>query len=99
MEVILEAVKNPCVYILSSRSKVLYIGVTSDLEGRLWQHREKKVDGFTSRYDVTSLVHLELYPDMDQAISREKQLKGWVRLKKVALILEHNPRWEDLSAS
>ncbi|PAW76037.1 MAG: hypothetical protein B9S32_16660 [Verrucomicrobia bacterium Tous-C9LFEB] len=91
--------KSPCVYILSSKTKVLYIGVTSDLEARLWQHKQKKIPGFTTKYDITTLVHLELLPDMMQAIAREKQLKGWVRAKKIALILEHNPHWEDLSES
>ncbi|PAW79572.1 MAG: hypothetical protein B9S32_03280 [Verrucomicrobia bacterium Tous-C9LFEB] len=90
--------KTPCVYILSSVSKVLYIGVTSDLEARLWQHKNKTYSGFSSKYDVTILVHVELLPDMRQAIEREKQIKKWRREKKLELIRTSNPHWEDLSA-
>ena len=88
--------RQPCVYILASRRHgTLYIGVTSDLVGRLYQHREKVTRGFTSRYDVNRLVHYEMAGTMDAAIAREKQLKAWKRDWKIALIEEHNPLWED----
>ena len=86
------------VYILASRSRVLYIGVTSDLMARLHQHRTHAVPGFTTRYRVTRLVHLEETGDAHAAIAREKQLKGWRRSKKIALIEAENPSWEDLAA-
>jgi putative endonuclease len=86
------------VYILASVSKTLYVGVTSDLVRRVYQHKHHLVSGFTSRYDVTRLVHFETTGDVRAAIAREKQLKGWVRRKKIALIEEHNPHWHDLSA-
>jgi putative endonuclease len=85
------------VYILSSRTKVLYIGVTGDLERRLWQHKEHVVDGFTAKYNVTALVYFEQTTDVREAIAREKQIKGWRRSKKVALIESVNPEWKDLS--
>lgn len=88
--------RQPCVYILASgRHGTLYIGVTSDLMGRLHQHREKMTRGFTSRYGVNRLVHYELADTMDAAISREKQLKTWRRNWKIALIERDNPQWDD----
>jgi len=81
------------VYILASKSKVLYVGVTNDISARLTQHREKATTSFTERYNVDRLVHLETFPDVRDAIAREKQIKGWVRAKKVALIEETNPTW------
>ena len=90
--------RQPCVYILASRRHgTLYIGVTSDLLGRLYQHRTAIARGFTSRYAVYRLVHYELADTMDVAISREKQLKAWKRDWKVALIEEYNPTWDDLA--
>ncbi len=85
------------VYILSSHSGTLYVGVTSDLLRRLAEHREKLRPGFTSRYDVTRLVYVETFPDGSSAITREKQIKGWRREKKVALVKSMNPEWRDLS--
>jgi putative endonuclease len=88
--------RQPCVYILASRRHgTLYIGVTSDLLGRLHQHRTKATRGFTSRYAVHRLVHYEMAGTMDAAITREKQLKAWKRDWKIALIEEQNPFWED----
>jgi putative endonuclease len=88
--------RHPCVYILASRRYgTLYIGVTSDLLGRLHQHRNGTFQGFTSRYHAHRLVHFEMFDDMDAAIAREKQLKNWRRAWKIALIEEHNPFWED----
>jgi putative endonuclease len=90
--------RNPCVYILASRHYgTLYIGVTSDLMKRLWEHREGVLSGFTSRYAVHRLVYFEMFGDMDRAIAREKQLKNWHRRWKVNLINGENPEWRDLA--
>lgn len=84
-------------YILASSKKgTLYIGVTSDIVQRSWQHKEGLNDGFTKKYGVSRLVYYELHDDITAAIIREKQLKGWKRDWKVALIEEHNPEWLDL---
>ena len=85
------------VYIVASKTRVLYVGVTSDLTRRLYEHKQKLVPGFTSRYNVDRLVYVESTGDVIAAISREKQIKGWLRSKKVALIERDNPRWLDLS--
>jgi putative endonuclease len=88
------------VYIMSNvlnRLGTLYIGVTSDLEGRVYQHKRKLTPGFTSRYNIRFLVYAEDYPYADDAIAREKQLKGWRRDRKIALIEAENPDWRDLS--
>ena len=85
------------VYMLTNMSRVvLYIGVTSDLEGRLYEHRSGETPGFTQRYRVNRLVCVEDYPDPRSAIAREKQLKGWTRAKKNALVAKVNPQWRDL---
>ena len=90
--------KQPCVYILASKPfGTLYIGVTSDLVARLWQHREGTVEGFTKRYAVHRLVHFELFDTMESAIRREKQLKNWHREWKLNLINCENPDWRDLA--
>jgi putative endonuclease len=86
------------VYVLASRSRVLYVVVTNDLERRLFEHKSKLVPGFTSKYDVDRLVSFETTPDVYSAIRREKQIKGWRRSKKVTLIQSANPDWEDLSS-
>jgi putative endonuclease len=86
------------VYMLASPSRVLYVGVTNDVQRRVAEHREKLIPGFTARYNVTRLVHFEEYDRAAQAIAREKQLKRWARAKKVALIEQDNPCWRDLSA-
>ena len=86
------------VYIMASLTRVLYTGVTSDLEKRVSQHKLKLIPGFTSKYNVTRLVYYETTPDVRAATAREKEIKGWVRRKKVALIEATNPTWEDLSA-
>ncbi len=86
------------VYILANwNDSVLYIGVTSNLPKRLYEHRNHLVDGFTSRYNVTKLVYYENTNDVYSAISREKQLKKWSRSKKNTLIEQMNPQWRDLS--
>ncbi len=85
------------VYIMSSANRVLYIGVTNNLERRVFEHKNKQVEGFTAKYNVSNLVYFEQTTDVRAAIEREKQLKGWVRAKKIALIQELNPHWNDLS--
>ena len=87
----------PCVYILSSkRNGTLYIGVTSDLVQRVWQHKNDFVDGFTKRYGVHNLVWYEVHDTMESAITREKALKKWYRAWKLRLIEESYPSWRDL---
>jgi putative endonuclease len=86
------------VYLLASRSRVLYIGMTNDLERRVREHRLGEIEGFTKKYRVHRLVFFETFHDARTAIAREKQLKGWRREKKVALIEAENPTWEDLAA-
>lgn len=86
------------VYIMSNNSKTLYVGVTNNLERRVWEHRQKRVKGFTERYNITMLMYFESSAQVDDAIAREKQLKGWKRDRKIALIRESNPDWLDLAA-
>ena len=83
------------VYIMASRSRVLYTGVTNDLARRVHEHKGSLIPGFTSTYRVTRLVFFEEFTDVRDAIAREKQIKGWVRARKVRLIEAHNPTWED----
>jgi len=85
------------VYILANDSRMLYIGVTNNLERRVTQHKLKLLPGYTKRYNMTRLVYCESTPDIRDAIAREKELKGWRRAKKVALIESANPRWQDLA--
>lgn len=90
-------IRQPAVYILASRRNgTLYVGVTSDLVRRVWQHREHQVAGFTARHDVTLLVWYELHPRMESAILREKRIKAWKRKWKLELIEAGNPYWRDL---
>jgi putative endonuclease len=90
--------RNFYVYIMTNIvSGVLYIGVTNDIVRRVYEHKHKLFPGFTSRYNLNRLVYYEHFPDPTSAISREKQLKGWLRSKKVALIVALNPEWKDLS--
>ena len=89
--------RQPAVYILASkRNGTLYVGVTSDLVQRVWQHRNDVGAGFTQRYAVHRLVYFELHEEMIEAIAREKQVKKWNRSWKLRLIEEGNPNWEDL---
>jgi putative endonuclease len=90
--------KDLFVYILTNeRRTTLYIGATNDLESRLWQHRNGEGSKFADKHNLTLLVYYETYPEPSAAIAREKQLKGWTRTKKEALIASLNPRWHDLS--
>jgi putative endonuclease len=89
--------KDLFVYILTNeRRTTLYIGVTNSLEGRLWQHQNGEGSQFTRQYNLNVLIYHETYPDPESAIAREKQLKGWNRAKKEALIATLSPNWEDL---
>ena len=85
------------VYIVTGRSDTLYTGVTALLEKRASEHGQKAMNGFTKRYNLTSLVYYEVHEDLRAAIAREKQIKGWTRAKKIELIESVNPHWMDLS--
>jgi len=87
------------VYIMSNVARTIYVGVTNDLERRVYQHKHKLIEGFTSKYNLTNLVYYAETNDIREAIAREKQIKGWLRAKKVALIEEINPFWDDLSSA
>jgi putative endonuclease len=87
------------VYLIASRSRVLYCGVTNNLRRRLEQHREGSIDGFTADYNCMRLVWFERFQDVNSAIAREKQIKRWRREKKIALIQQANPTWVDLYES
>ncbi len=82
---------------MTNRSRTLYTGVSSDLERRVYEHKRKLVPGFTARYRITRMVYFEVTQDIEAAIVREKQIKGWLRAKKVALIESVNPGWKDVS--
>ena len=86
------------VYILSSRSRNLYTGVTNDIFRRVWQHREGRGSEFTRRYRIHRLVYFERFDSVNSAIAREKQIKAWTRAKRIALIESQNPAWDDLAA-
>ncbi|MFW5427527.1 MAG: GIY-YIG nuclease family protein [Methylophagaceae bacterium] len=92
--------KQPCVYILSNKKNgVLYIGVTSNLIKRVWEHKNNVVKGFSQKYHLHNLVWFEVHDNMDSAISREKKLKRWLRDWKIILIEKENPEWLDLYTS
>ena len=85
------------VYIMTNRSKTLYTGVTNDLVRRVYEHKNKLVKGFTQKYNIARLVYYDITGDVHAAIQREKQIKGWLRKRKIALIEAANPDWQDLS--
>ena len=85
------------VYIMMSRSDTLYTGVTNDLQRRVYEHKQKLIEGFTKKYNIDMLAHYEETDDVEAAIRREKQTKGWRRSKKMELIESTNPQWRDLS--
>jgi putative endonuclease len=89
---------NYYVYIMTNRSGTLYTGVTNDLTRRVYEHKQKLVPGFTKRYNIDRLIYAEWYTDLRDAIAREKEVKGWRRSKKIALIEQENPAWDDLTA-
>jgi putative endonuclease len=85
------------VYILSNRSRTLYTGVTNNLERRMYEHKRKTGSQFAAKYNLTQLVYYESFGDIREAIAREKQIKGWRRQRKIALIESTNPEWKDLT--
>ena len=87
------------VYIMASKKNgTLYVGVTNSIERRVYEHKNKLVPGFTSKYNVSHLVYFERHSQIRDAITREKQIKGWLRRKKIAVIESTNPNWDDLGA-
>ncbi len=88
---------NYYVYIMTNKSKTLYTGMTNNIVRRVYEHKNKLVPGFTSKYNITKLVYYETTNEVNSAIAREKQIKGWLRKKKIALIESMNPEWKDLS--
>jgi len=82
---------------MSNESRMLYVGVTNGLHKRVFQHKSKLMPGFTQKYNLYKLVYFEEFGDIRAAIAREKQMKGWLRSKKVALIVAMNPQWKDLA--
>ena len=89
--------KQFCIYIMTNNSRTLYVGVTSNLERRVLQHKRKLIPGFTAKYNLDRLVYFETTRDARAAISREKQIQAWRRAKKITLIEAANPHWQDLS--
>ena len=85
------------VYIMTNKSRTLYTGVTNDLMRRVYEHKNKLISGFTSNYNIKILVYYESTPSIHAALEREKQIKGWLRAKKIALINSTNTEWKDLS--
>jgi len=90
--------KKCCVYIMANKSRTLYAAVTNNLERRVYEHKHKMASRLTSKYSIDQLVYFEVCSDVRDANAREKQIKGWLRAKKIALIESVNPNWEDLSA-
>jgi len=82
---------------MTNRSRTLYTGITNNLVRRVYEHKRKLVKGFTKKYNITTLVYWEVFEDVHVAITREKQIKGWLRKKKISLIESVNPEWRDLS--
>jgi putative endonuclease len=91
------SMKTFCVYIMAGKFRILYTGVTNDLERRVLEYERKLVPGFTNEYSINRLVHFETFRDIRAAIRREKEIKGRLRRRKVALVVSHNPTWRDLS--
>jgi putative endonuclease len=85
------------VYIVTNPSRTLYTGITNSLRRRVREHKERRADGFTAKYNIGRLVYFESFGDVRNAIEREKQMKAWTRAKRVALIESLNPKWDDLS--
>ena len=85
------------IYIMTNRSKTLYVGVTSNITKRTFEHKHKLADGFTKKYNISKLVYYEITSDIRSALKREKQIKAWLRSKKIELIKSLNPGWNDLS--
>ena len=92
-----KTMKQYYVYIVASKSRTLYTGITDDLVQRVFEHKNKLIEGFTKKYNITNLVYYDVTDDVQAAIQREKQAKGWLQKKKVAPIGAINPEWKDLS--
>lgn len=89
--------KNYSIYVMPNKSRTFYVRMTNNLERRICEHKQKLIEGFTKRYNITQLVYYEVFSDVREAIAREKQVKDWRREKKIALIESLNPAWRDLS--
>ena len=85
------------VYIMTNKSKTLYVGVTNNLQRRVYEHKNKMIKSFTSKYNISKVVYFKVFNDIESAKKREKQIKGWLRKKKIELIESMNPDWKDLS--
>ena len=95
----MNADKRYYVYIMASRSKTLYTGMTGDLTRRALQHKAGEIEGFTKQYNINRLVYFEVFKYVNSAIAREKQVKAWTRAKRLSLITSENPTWQDLAES
>lgn len=85
------------IYIMTNKSGTLYVGITNDLKKRVYEHKNKMIEGFTKKYNITRLLYFETFNDVLSAITAEKKIKGWLRKKKIKLIESKNPDWKDLS--
>lgn len=85
------------VYIMTNKSRTLYVGVANNLQTRIYEHKNRLLEGFTKKYNIKMLAYFEIFNDIKLAIAREKQIKGWLRRKKVALVESVNPNWKNLS--
>ena len=85
------------VYIMTNKSRTLYVGMTNNIKKRVYEHKSKLIDGFTKKYNISRLVYFETFGDSYSAIAREKTIKGWLRKKKIELVSRTNPDWRDLS--
>ena len=86
------------IYIMTNKSGTLYVGMTSNIKKRVFEHKDKLIAGFTKKYNISRLIYFETFGDVYSAIAREKTIKGWLRKKKIELISKTNPDWEDLSS-
>ena len=82
---------------MTNKSGTLYVGMTNDIKKRIYEHKNKLIQGFTEKYNITRLAHFETFRDVHSAIAREKTIKGWLRKKKIKLVSQNNPEWRDLS--
>ena len=85
------------VYIMTNKSETLYVGMTNNIKKRVYEHKNKIIDGFTKKYNIRRLLYFETFGDSNSAIAREKTIKGWLRKKKIELLSKTNPHWKDLS--
>ncbi|MBV6421535.1 MAG: hypothetical protein DAHOPDDO_02810 [Ignavibacteriaceae bacterium] len=92
-----KSMKDYYIYIMTNKSKTLYTGMTNNLNRRVYEHKNKLIEGFTKKYNIDKLIYFELFNNPKDAIRREKQIKGWIRKKKIELIESMNPEWKDLS--